>query len=81
MRLSRICNKQWMFPNQRSSRVQGPQGMWTTSCRKWSNTFEKCDGVIGPRIKNVVGMQLRLGRSSKKEAREKLHHLTQQGTV
>ncbi|KAH1046058.1 hypothetical protein J1N35_036842 [Gossypium stocksii] len=30
-----------MFLNRRSSRVQGPQGMWTTSCGKWSNTSER----------------------------------------
>ncbi|MBA0644033.1 hypothetical protein Goklo_028253 [Gossypium klotzschianum] len=43
-----------MFPNQRSLRVQGPQGMWITYCEKWS-----------PRMKNMVGMQLGLGRSFK----------------
>ncbi|MBA0809217.1 hypothetical protein Gohar_024889 [Gossypium harknessii] len=34
-------NKQWMFPNRRSLKVQDPQGIWTTFCGKWSNTSKQ----------------------------------------
>ncbi|MFQ6629072.1 hypothetical protein Gotur_006579 [Gossypium turneri] len=58
------------------------QAMDVPKSEKFKGTRSaKDDGVVGPRMKNMVGTQLRLERSSKKEARAKLHHLMQQGIV
>ncbi|MBA0655737.1 hypothetical protein Goklo_008183 [Gossypium klotzschianum] len=57
-----------MFPNRRSLRVQGPQGMWKTSCGKWSL-----------RMGNMVGTQLGLGGVPKRVEEAVLHTICREG--